>query len=151
MVNMNITPMIFYPWGALTGATPNVPEFYWNAVSQEERWKFLCVNLDRLKDYTNSLNAFISKVFSSFEFNHTDDVNVSANSFVDIDIMFAESKESTPRVVVTLQNADGTNISANVTSVTDKGFIIRIINNSIQDTSASVSWMAYTNTIESEK
>lgn len=150
MVDMDIAPMVFYPWGTL-GTVPNVPEFYWNAISQEERWKFLCVNLDRLKDYTNSLNAFISKTFSAFEFNHTDNVNIPANSYIDINITFAESKDSAPRVMVTLQNANGANISANVTNVTLEGFTIKIINNSIQDTTASVSWVAYTNTVESEK
>lgn len=49
----------FAPFGFITGATPNVPEFYWNVVSDEQRWKFLCVNLASLVDYANELGVQI--------------------------------------------------------------------------------------------
>lgn len=52
-------PFTFAPFGFITGATPNVPEFYWNVVSDEQRWKFLCVNLAALVDYANSFGAQI--------------------------------------------------------------------------------------------
>lgn len=52
-------PFTFAPFGFITGATPNVPEFYWNVVSDEQRWKFLCVNLAKLVDYANELGVQI--------------------------------------------------------------------------------------------
>ena len=52
-------PFTFAPFGFITGATPNVPEFYWNVVSDEQRWKFLCVNLAALVDYANELGLQI--------------------------------------------------------------------------------------------
>ena len=52
-------PFTFAPFGFITGATPNVPEFYWNVVSDEQRWKFLCVNLAALVDYANELGMQI--------------------------------------------------------------------------------------------
>lgn len=52
-------PFTFAPFGFITGATPNVPEFYWNVVSDEQRWKFLCVNLASLVDYANELGVQI--------------------------------------------------------------------------------------------
>lgn len=52
-------PFTFAPFGLITGATPNVPEFYWNVVSDEQRWKFLCVNLAALVDYANELGVQI--------------------------------------------------------------------------------------------
>lgn len=52
-------PFTFAPFGFITGATPNVPKFYWNVVSDEQRWKFLCVNLAALVDYANELGVQI--------------------------------------------------------------------------------------------
>lgn len=143
MVMLNIAPCAFYPWGALTGAVPNIPEFYWDAVSQEERWKFLCINLDHMRDYLNSLNAFLTHTFSRIEFGKTDEVNIIANGYTDVEVAFTEDKTEIPRVVATLQCADSSNVMVNVTSVNEKSFTMRIINNSIQDTTASVSWIAY--------
>lgn len=53
----NITPYALAPFGWLTGATPAVPKFYWNVVSQEQRWKWLCVNFQALAEYANALNV----------------------------------------------------------------------------------------------
>lgn len=45
------------PFGWLTGATPAVPEFYWNVVSAEQRWKWLCINFQALAEFANALNV----------------------------------------------------------------------------------------------
>lgn len=52
--------MPFAPFGWITGATPAVPDFYWNVVSQEQRWKFLCCNLKALVEYANQLGVQIN-------------------------------------------------------------------------------------------
>ena len=52
-------PDDFAPFGWITQGTPAVPEFYWNVVSNEQRWKFLCINLNAIVDYANQLNINI--------------------------------------------------------------------------------------------
>lgn len=52
-------PGDFAPFGWITQGNPAVPEFYWNVVSNEQRWKFLCVNLNAIVDYANQLNINI--------------------------------------------------------------------------------------------
>lgn len=47
--------MVAPPFGFITGGTPAIPEYYWNVYSEEQRWKFLCVNLARLVDFVNQL------------------------------------------------------------------------------------------------
>lgn len=143
MVTLNMTPCMFLPWGSLTGAVPNVPEPYWNAVSQEERYKWLFINLDRMKDYLNGLNGFLTDTFSKIEFGSTENITVAANNWIETTISFNESKDETPRIVVTPQCGDGTNITCIVKNVDTTQCIIRIVNNSIQDTDISLSWVAY--------
>lgn len=54
---------IVTPWfGFITGGTPAVPEFYWNVYSMEQRWKFLCVNLQRLADYVNEIRVDVNEL-----------------------------------------------------------------------------------------
>lgn len=68
-------PFTFAPFGWVTGGTPAVPEFYWNVVSNEQRWKFLCINLNALVHYANQLGVEIginktdiAKLQSDFEY-----------------------------------------------------------------------------------
>lgn len=55
-------PGDFAPFGWITQGNPAVPEFYWNVVSNEQRWKFLCVNFDALSKYVNSINDIITNL-----------------------------------------------------------------------------------------
>lgn len=55
-----VSTLPFAPFGWLTGATPAVPDFYWNVVSSEQRWKFLCANLSALVDYANDLGVAVN-------------------------------------------------------------------------------------------
>lgn len=55
-----VEPLPFAPFGWVSGATPAVPDFYWNVVSQEQRWKFLCCNLKALVEYANQLGVQIN-------------------------------------------------------------------------------------------
>lgn len=71
-------PFTFALFGLITGATPNVPEFYWNVVSDEQRWKFLCVNLAALVDYANELGV---------------QIGVNANDIAQLESEFEELKE----------------------------------------------------------
>lgn len=71
-------PFAFAPFGFITGATPNVPEFYWNVVSDEQRWKFLCVNLAALVDYANELGL---------------QIGVNADDIAQLESEFEELKE----------------------------------------------------------
>lgn len=71
-------PFTFAPFGFITGATPNVPEFYWNVVSDEQRWKFLCVNLAALVDYANELGV---------------QIGVNADDIAQLESEFEELKE----------------------------------------------------------
>lgn len=72
-------PFTFAPFGFITGATPNVPEFYWNVVSDEQRWKFLCVNLASLVDYANELGV---------------QIGVNASDIAQLESEFEKFKES---------------------------------------------------------
>ena len=71
-------PFTFAPFGFITGATPNVPEFYWNVGSDEQRWKFLCVNLAALVDYANELGV---------------QIGVNADDIAQLESEFEELKE----------------------------------------------------------
>lgn len=57
-------PGDFAPFGWITQGTPAVPEFYWNVVSNEQRWKFLCVNLNAIVNFTNNIVIEINKIQS---------------------------------------------------------------------------------------
>lgn len=54
-------PDVVAPFGFLTGAYPVVPQFYWNHVTDEQRWKFLCCNLNNLSEYTNELAELVNQ------------------------------------------------------------------------------------------
>lgn len=48
---------VIAPFGfIMPGATPTIPSFYWDVYSEEQRWKFLCCNLQTLADYANEIN-----------------------------------------------------------------------------------------------
>ena len=55
-------PGDFAPFGWITQGNPAVPEFYWNVVSNEQRWKFLCINLNALSKYVNAINNIITNL-----------------------------------------------------------------------------------------
>lgn len=44
-------------WGQFTASTPTIPQFYWDVYSSEQRWKFICVNLKKLIEYSNMLGV----------------------------------------------------------------------------------------------
>lgn len=59
---------IVTPWfGFITGGTPAVPEFYWNVYSMEQRWKFLCVNLQQLADFVNGMRTDVNDLQSRMD------------------------------------------------------------------------------------
>ena len=57
-------PVEFAPFGWITQGTSAVPDFYWNVVSNEQRWKFLCINLNAIVNFTNNIVIEINKIQS---------------------------------------------------------------------------------------
>lgn len=55
----------FYPLGPIIGSVPNVPEGYWNAVSWEQRLKWLCQNMAALVDWVNEQTAELRSLIDS--------------------------------------------------------------------------------------
>lgn len=52
-MSSQIWPIV--PYGAFTLATPTIPKFYWDVYSQEQRWKTICCEIQKISEYTNLL------------------------------------------------------------------------------------------------
>lgn len=149
----------FLPYGPLTGTVPNVPEFYWNAVSDEQRWKQLCLNLAALQkwtqDYTTVNNANLEELDSRFPV--TDDelaedvpdtrggtieqLTIPANeSLVVVGDFPSHLGSGLPSVTLTPLDPLGHNIAALVTGVTETGFTARLVNNSLDTATISLAY-----------
>lgn len=127
----------FYPYGQFTGAVPSVPEFYWNAVSDEQRWKALCINMSKLADYANEIadayNQVISKLntLGAVPSGSATIATVTANSTASVQIPYPSHEGTgTPRIALAVENAQGVNLTATVTSRGEDSFTVQIINNS---------------------
>lgn len=154
MVNMsdNITPLDplgLYPYGMFTGAVPSVPSFYWNAVSDEQRWKALCLNMQTLANYANSLadeyNAIVEKLntLGATPAGTTQIAAVPANTAVTVQIPYpTHTGSGTPKIALSVFDASGTNLSATVTAKGDDTFTVQVVNNSAyQASNVSVEYL----------
>ena len=55
---------LFY---AFTSYTPVIPKFYWDVYSQEERIKTICIHIDKIIAYANTLGIQINKNIDEIE------------------------------------------------------------------------------------
>ncbi len=139
----------FLPYGPLTGSVPDVPEFYWNAVSGEQRWKNLCLNLAALQkwtaDFTDTTNRNLHELDSRFPVTDAElarDVpDTRAGEVTGLTVPPNESVvviadypthlgDGTPTVTLTPHDEEAHNLTAIVTGVSETGFTARLVNNS---------------------
>lgn len=65
MANLNVTfPLL--PFGSFTVGTPVIPKFYWDVYSQEQRVKYICENLFKLIQYSDTLAEAINEIEAQF-------------------------------------------------------------------------------------
>lgn len=138
---MNMDPLTyssFLPFGPLTGSVPSVPDFYWNAVSEEQRWKYLCVNFQKLTDYTNTIAAKHNEIVEELSKlgatpkGTTTFTSVPANGTASQTVSYpTHTGTGQPSAIVaTIIDTTATNLTATVTGKTDDGFTITVFNNS---------------------
>lgn len=56
----NPNPLYLPLYTAFTQFTPVIPKFYWNVYSEEERYKVICKQLDKICAYANALGIQIN-------------------------------------------------------------------------------------------
>lgn len=149
----------FLPYGPLTGSVPNVPEFYWNAVSDEQRWKNLCINLAALQkwsqDFTTLTNANLKELDDRFPVTDAElaeDVpDTRGGEITGLTIPANESRvvvgdfphhlgSGIPTVTLTPHDPEEHNLTVVLTSVNEDGFQATVVNNS---SSAATLALAY--------
>lgn len=146
----------FYPYGSITGAVPSVPNFYWNAVSDEQRWKFLCVNLKTLADYANTIaekyNAVIDTLNSLGLTPHGTQAiqTLSPNSTTTLTIPYpTHTGTGTPVITLAVVDSAGTNLTAVVTGKGADSFTVSVTNNSsFSASSIEVDYMCIWEAVE---
>lgn len=149
----------FLPYGPLTGSVPNVPDFYWNAVSDEQRWKNLCLNLAALqkwsRDFTEVTNANLKELDDRFPVTDAElasdvpdtrggevtGLTIPANqSLVVVADFPTHLGEGVPSVTLTPRDAEEHNLTAVLTSVSETGFTARLVNNSLSEATVSLAY-----------
>lgn len=53
------------PYGAYTSYTPTLPQFYWDVYSAEQRVKQICMEIDKLVNYVNTIAVSFNKLNST--------------------------------------------------------------------------------------
>lgn len=149
------------PWGALTGSVPQVPDFYWDAVSDEQRWKQLCVNMQAMADWSKAFSDLANSNFGELDsrFPVTDnelaadvpvirggaqtDIAVPRNSSLTLEIGYpATLAEGAPdAIILTVEDRDTHNMTAQVVSKDDERFTALLVNNSVTDANVTLHFM----------
>lgn len=161
-----LAPYAFMPWGALTGSVPQVPDFYWNAVSDEQRWKQLCVNIQRMADWSKDFSETVNSNFKELDnrFPVTDgelaqnvpvtrcgrveNITVSANSARTLEVNYPSSLATgaADAVILTVEDKDTHNMTAQLVERDSEGFTALIVNNSVSDATVTLNYMVSWNT-----
>lgn len=156
-----LTPYAFVPWGALTGSVPQVPDFYWNAVSDEQRWKQLCVNMQAIADWSKAFSDLANNNFTELDarFPVTDnelasdvpvirggtvaDVTIPRNSSLTLETAYpAALAEGVPdAIILTVEDRDTHNTTAQVVSKDDERFTALLVNNSVTDATVTLHYI----------
>ena len=112
---MPVYPFPYY--SAFTWATPTIPNLYWNAYSQEERIKNLCMEYGKLTAYLDSMADTINSQYSIIE-----DINDKLPGMV------AEAVSTDPNIMQSVEDTvrgylDSMSIGTTYKDITDHGFI----------------------------
>lgn len=156
-----IQPLGFNPYGVLTGATPAIPEYYWNVVSDEQRWKFICINLQNLVDYVNMLASHFPIDTVDLQDGGVTDVKLGAdvpdvravrtdaitcdpNSATHVVVTWpAHYGVGTPVASAVVENTSDANVTCIITSVSEEAAHITLLNNSSQEAEIRVAVTAW--------
>lgn len=154
-------PYSFLPFGAIVGSTPQVPEFYWNVYSQEERWKFLCLALESLKDYANAIWAKFplqpvdignNSILDSKLGTDVPDIRaktsethfIAANTADTVEVSYpTHLGVGTPIVCATAVDESGTNLSVTLSSADDEKATFNVFNNSISSVEYKINMVCW--------
>lgn len=156
-----IKPLAFAPYGTIVGATPAIPEYYWNVVSDEQRWKFICVNFQAMIDYLNMLASHfpidtadladggvtdvkLGADVPDVRAWSTDEIIIEPNSYVHVILNYpTHYGTGTPIVTATPVQADDSNLTVIVTSVSETNVHLTVLNNSNNQATGTVAVIAY--------
>lgn len=149
------------PWGALTGSVPQVPNFYWNAVSDEQRWKQLCINMQAMADWSKQFSDLANSNFTELDsrFPVTDnelasdvpviagdtveDIAVPRNSSLTLEVEYPDTLATgvPDAIILTVEDLDTHNMTAQVVSKDDERFTALLVNNSVTDATVTLHFL----------